>query len=158
MPGPLEITPSMPEVEQLILIATGAHLRAELFDRPIAYRLREAMEGWLDRARQSEELSEDASGRQVIVCTDVWWINNDELRRRPTISIGGPGTNALTAYLGDKAPSAFVVDDEMMIQLDVDFVDLWGCIWGQSPPHTAAAVDVFIERYLDGFMRAAIEA
>jgi len=46
----------------------------------------------------------------VLVCSDVWYLNNDPLRSRPTISIGGPGVNALSAYLADKLPSAFAIE------------------------------------------------
>jgi len=74
------------------------------------------------------------------------------------VSIGAPGVNALSAYLGDKLPSAFVVDDHFMVQMDLDLNDLVACCWGVSTVATAHAVEAFIERYLDAFMDAAARA
>ena len=62
-------------VDQMILIVVGAHLKAEMTDRPLAYRLRERMLLWLD---------EDSNGSpcEIVVCTDLWYLNADELRSR----------------------------------------------------------------------------
>lgn len=139
------------QTDQLILIVTGAHLRAEAIDRPIAYHLRHQIAGWLARHDQPE--SPDRP--RVLVCSDVWYLNNDPLRSRPTISIGGPGVNALAAYLRDKLPSAFTVEDVLMVQADLDFVEVLASCWGVDAGATAAAVDAFVERYLDAFMDAA---
>ena len=100
-------------------------------------------------------LPETPSNPRVLVCTDVWYLNNDPLRSRPTVSIGGPGVNALSAYLGDKLPSAFAVEDVLLVQADPEFTDAIACCWGRDTRATAAAVDAFTERYLDAFMDAA---
>ena len=137
--------------DRLILIVTGAHLRAEACDRPLAYGLRQRIADWL----KAHALPDDPANPRVLVCTDVWYLNNDPLRSRPTVSIGGPGVNALSAYLGDKLPSAFAVEDVLLVQADPEFHDPIACCWGRDQPSTAAAVDAFADRYLDAFMEAA---
>jgi hypothetical protein len=139
------------EIDRLILIVTGAHLHAEISDRPIAYGLRQRLLEWL-RGR-GDFYGGDAP--RVLVCSDLWYLNNDPLRSRPTISVGGPGNNALTAFLADKLPSAFAIEDQLVVQADLDFPDVLACCWGTDVTATAAAVDAFCERYLDAFMQAA---
>lgn len=142
------------ELERLVLIVVGAHIRAEVADRPLAYQLRDTMLRWMqDNLRPTES---ELTPIDIVVCSDVWWINNDGFRERPTVSIGGPGVNALSAYMGDKVPSAFVVDDSYMVQMDVELTDLWVCLWGMNHETTLTAVDTFVERYLDSFMRAVL--
>jgi len=139
------------DTDRLILIVTGAHLIAEAGDRPVAYGLRQRMLDWLAARGQPET----PGNTRVIVCSDLWYLNNDDLRARPTISVGGPAVNALSAYLGDKVPSAFAIEDVLVVQADLDFVDVVACCWGKDRAATAAAVEAFAERYLDDFMDAA---
>ncbi len=146
----LELARKELELDRLILIVVGSHLRAETGDRPIAYRLRERLLESMGAFVEKEEGEDDPV--DIVVCTDVWWLNNDGLRECPTISIGGPGVNALSAYFGDKLPSAFVVDDQMIVQMDVELTDEWVCIWGADHERTAQACDVFIERYLQRYL------
>jgi len=89
-----------------------------------------------------------------VVCSDIWFINNEDLHPQPTISIGGPGVNALSAYFVQKLDSAMVRDQEMIIQLDPEFVDLRVSVWGQNHDQTVQALDVFMRRYLPDFLRA----
>lgn len=136
------------DLQRTLLIVTGAHLEAELHDRPIAYRLRATIEEWLRKRGHGDS--------RVIVCSDVWYLNNDPLRRRPTLSIGGPGVNALSAFLGDKLASVFSIEDVLVVQADLDMVDLVACCWGRDPEATASAVDAFVDRYLGEFLGAAV--
>jgi len=133
---------------RLILIVVGAHLKAELADRPTADLLRQRLSAWLTK-------HEPDSNCTVALCTDLWYLNVDDLRAQPTISVGSPGVNALTAYLGDKIPSAFTIDNVLCVQLDLDMTDLIACCWGADAHTTLAAVDAFCDRYLDAFMRKA---
>ena len=137
--------------DQLILIVTGAHLRSEVGDRPLAYNLRDRMRKWL----REHDQPESPSAPRVLVCSDVWYLNNDPLRSRPTVSVGGPGVNALSAFLGDKVPSAFAIENVLVVQCDPEFAEAIACCWGRDTRSTAAAVDAFVERYLDSFMEAA---
>ncbi|TVQ61035.1 MAG: hypothetical protein EA379_07060 [Phycisphaerales bacterium] len=136
-----------------LLIVTGSVLDAERNDRPIAYALRERINAWT-RERLS---SGDAAPFEVIVCSDLWWLNNEELALCPTISVGAPESNALSAYLGDKLPSAYTIENSLMVQADLDFRDLLVCCWGRTPAATNAAVQAFEDRYLEHFMLAASE-
>lgn len=153
--------------DPLFLIVTGAHLRAERRDRPLAYRLRDRVEAEL-HARAAHGVigngaaniaANGAAGHtptfEVLVCSDIWWLNNEHLALCPTIAIGDPETNALTAYLGDKIPSVFAVDGALVVQADLTFHDLLAACWGADEHTTAAAVDAFIERYLADFLEAA---
>lgn len=137
------------DVDSLILIVVGAHPRAELLDRPIAYGLRERIAAWLNK-RFGEH-----SPLMPLVVTDVWYLNDTSLKSCPTICIGGPGANALSAYLGDKVPSAFCIDEQLMVQLDLEFDDLIACCWGVNTRTNGAAVQAFEQRYMDQFLDAA---
>ncbi len=130
-----------------VLIVTGAHLRAEVHDRPVAYRLADAFRGRIPRP-------EAAPPPEIIVCSDLWYLNNDDLRRNPTVSVGAPGVNALTASLAARLPSASVVENEYIVQLDPDFLDPIALVWGVSPRATSVAAGVFIERYLARFIES----
>lgn len=139
---------------------TGAHLKAEAADRPIAYRLRERMVRWLAEHGSEVQGGDKSPGAPVVVvvCSDLWYLNQDALRERPTVSVGGPSVNALSAYLGTRLPSALAVEGVMLVQADLEFVDAVACCWGVDGAATLSAVDAFVERYLDAFMRAAIAA
>ncbi len=138
------------EIANLLLIVVGAHLRAEVADRPLAYQLCDSVDNWLEK---------QAGGLNVlvtpIVCSDVWYVNQESLQGRPTISIGGPGVNALSAYYANKLKSALVHDNHKVIQLDPEFVDLRASIWGMDHKLTVEALDLFVDRYLDDYLRAA---
>jgi hypothetical protein len=151
----LELAPRELDLDRLLLIVVGSHLRAETADRPIAYKLRERTVKMMSTLVEKAEDEQDPV--DIVVCTDVWWLNNDGLRECPTISIGGPGVNALSAYLGDKLPSAFVVDDQMIVQMDVELSTEWVCIWGVDHERTVAVCDIFADRYLERFLRTVLE-
>ncbi len=139
------------DLDRLVLIVTGAHLRAESGDRPIAYRLREAMLDWRDRSNPAEPAFD------VLVCSDVWYLNNEELHPLPAVSVGGPGVNALTANLGDKIPAAFVIENDLIVQVDLDFADLRAVIWGMDHAATIRAADAFVEKYLEPWLAEVAE-
>ena len=120
----------------LILIVTGSRLDAERHDRPIAYALAERIAQWT-RERLS---SGEGAPFEIVVCSDLWWLNNEELALCPTISVGDPESNALSAFLGDKLPSAYAIENTLLVQADLDFRDLLACCWGRSPAGTNAAV------------------
>lgn len=151
---PRSPAPSPIDVDALLLIVVGAHPRAELNDRPTAYRLRQTIDQWLER-RYGDDTGGGARPIMPLVVTDVWYLNDASMRKCPAISIGGPGVNAFSAFLGDKLPSAFVVDDTLMVQMDLDLTDAIACCWGVDAPATLAAVDAFTARYLDAFLDAA---
>jgi hypothetical protein len=137
--------------ESLLLLVVGSSLRAEEEDRPIAYALAEQVRS---RLSQTDE-DPSAAPARPLVCSDIWYLNDDTLAGLPVISIGGPGDNALTAYLGDKIPAAMAIDDALLVQADLSFERLQACCWGSCARGTEAAADAFAERYLDPFLDAA---
>lgn len=138
------------DTDRVIPIVVGATLEGEAFDRPVAQRLA----GVINRA-MGEDIDQSSAG-PALVCTDLWYLNDDQLRARPTVSVGRPDRNALSAYLGDKTPSAFVVDDVLMVQADPEMSEAVVCCWGVDARATGWAVDAFIEKYLDAFVAAAL--
>lgn len=154
---PFAQLPQPADVSKLVLIVSGSTLEAELLDRPTAYALRQAMIVWLVEHAMVADAREASS--RVLVCSDIWYMNQEELRTCPTVAIGGPGSNALTAYLGDKLPSAYVVDDQMIVQMDPELGggldDVVASCWGNSAQATAAAVGVFQEKLMHDFLEAA---
>lgn len=138
-----------PRIENMIVIVVGAHLRAELNDRAAAHALHDVM--------CAHPLINEANV-QIAVCTDVWYLNNEPLRARPTISIGSPDVNALAAFLADRLPAAFTVDDVMTVQMDLEFVDPVASCWGVSHAETAAATELFTTRYLTDFIKRAVQS
>lgn len=150
-PSPEHALPPQEDAARLVLIVTGAHLRAEVADRPLAYKLRTRIEDW---AQQHSGVLDQPIA--AVVCSDVWYLNQQDLQRHPTISLGGPGVNALSAYYFKKLTAAYVREDEMIVQLDPEYVDLRVCVWGRDHERTAAALAVFTQRFLDGYLRAVV--
>lgn len=136
-------------LDSLLLIVVGTHLRAEEADRPLAYRLLRRIERWLDRHADVLE-----GTIQPIVCSDVWYLNNEDLQQRPTISIGGPGVNALSAFFAQHLPEDADSERQVLIQIDPDFTDLRVCIWGTDHRLTVKGMELFFRQYLDNYLRA----
>lgn len=156
-----------------VLIVVGSHLRAEQGDRPLAYALKRRILGW--RRRHADQLSVPLT---PIVCTDLWYLNHEHLQRRPTVCIGGPGVNAYAALsiqqvegasdaedanqpepeLPGEAPTPPIPPGEpkVTIMIDPDFTHLRVGIWGTNHELTAKGVELFCERYLDGYLRACV--
>ena len=143
----LAATEALPDTAVLLPIVVGARLEAELVDRPLAYRLADAI-----RLRQS---SDDDEALVPLVCTDLWYLNDADLQARPTVTIGEPDVNAATAFLARRLPTAFVIEGSLRIQLDLELLDLRACLWGKDARATASCHDLFVERYLEDFVRAA---
>ncbi len=134
--------------DQLLVVVVGAHLQAELADRPLGYRLRDSILRWQAGHPEARPL-------QPILCTDLWYLNAEDLMLRPTISVGAPELNAVSAFFANRLPTALVIDDSLQVQLDPEFVTLRACVWGVNAEATATSVDLFKKRYLDSFLRSA---
>src|SRR4051794_34626405 len=72
-----------------LLIVTGSTLRAEELDRPLAYYLKQRIE------QPTAATAPNPGPFRVRVVADFRWIHEKKLQALPTISIGGPGVNAL---------------------------------------------------------------
>jgi len=137
--------------DHMVFIVVGAHLRAEMADRPLGYELLEKVNQW---AEDHDELL--AEPIEPVVVSDLWYLNDETLQKRPTISVGGPGVNALSAFFAQQLPeSASDGEQQVIIQIDPDFTDLRVCIWGTDHALTAQGVELFSRQYLDSFLRAA---
>ncbi len=133
----------------LLLIVVGAHLRAEAADRPLAYRLREEVMRWVRKHEGSL-----ATPIYPVVCTDIWYLNHSVLHARPTVSIGGPGVNALSAHFARSIAGREESDAQVVIQIDPEFTDLRVSIWGTDHELTEKGLAVFLNDYLEGFLKA----
>ena len=120
-------------------------MRAEVEDRPTAAALREALEARLP----------DGFPLAPVVVTDLWYLNTEPLRSQPTVSIGRPEVNALSAFLADKLPSVLAVEDRYVVLLDPELVDPVACCWGVDASATAEAVAAFAEKWAGVFLEAA---
>lgn len=143
------------DTDRLICIVVGVQLRAELGDRPLAYRVEREL-----RARLDAVLGKPPEGERPrlspVVLSDVYYLNSDELQTRPAISIGGPGMNALSASLVDQLPTAVAVEDTLVIQMDLDMDDVRCAVWGMDHLDTVRAVDLFVSKYLDAFVAGVV--
>lgn len=140
--------PDPTDPAQTLPIVVGAHLVAEVEDRPIAGAMRDALAARLP----------DGFPLVPVVMTDLWYLNTDPLRSQPTVSIGRPEVNALAAYLADKLPSVLAVDDRLIVQLDPELTDPAASCWGVDATATAEAVHAFVERWAGAFIKAAARA
>jgi len=147
----------MPDIDpdRLICIVVGVQLRAELGDRPLAYRIEQEV-----RTRLEAALGKPAEGEPPrlapVVMSDVLYLNNDELQARPAVSVGGPAMNAVSAMLVDKLPTAVAVEDTLVIQMDLDMEDARCAVWGMNHLDTVRAVELFISKYLDPFITGVV--
>ncbi|MBN1344664.1 MAG: hypothetical protein JXQ73_18375 [Phycisphaerae bacterium] len=130
-------------VERTVFVVTGATLRAETMDRPLAYRIKQIV----------DERLADLEGWQCVVISDIWYLNNDSFTGLPTISVGGPGVNALSSYLFERLPTMLAIDNVLMIQMDPTMKDVRCAVWGMDHETTVEAVETFIEKgHLDRFL------
>ncbi len=133
---------------RLLLIVTGSTLRAEDVDRPLAYYLKQQIEQTFNEGGDAS-ISEPF---QIHVVADFRWIHDEPLQTLPTISIGGPGVNALAHRWLEDIPVSLAVDGRYYIQMDPDFDEPRVSIWGMDNATTQIAISVFIERFLPRFL------
>src|SRR5690242_9531245 len=132
---------------KMLLIVTGSTLRAEDVDRPLAYYLKQRIDQW-----PGEEGQPQRGPFRVRVVADFRWIHDEPLQTLPTISIGGPGVNALAHRWLEEVPVSLAVDEQYYIQMDPDLDEPRASIWGMDNATTQIAVSVFIERFLPRFL------
>jgi hypothetical protein len=146
------------ELDRLIWIVTGVQLNAELGDRPLAYRIEQEI-----RRLLQEFLGETPEGElpplSPVVVSDVYYLNNEPAQGRPTISIGGPGVNAVAAQWVNELPTAVAIENTLVVQMDLEMVDARVAVWGMDHLETVRAVDLFIARgYLNTFVKGVVDA
>lgn len=135
---------------RVLLIVTGSTLRAEEMDRPLAYYLRQRIEQSLaDAIAAGREGLEDYVVRIV---ADFRWIHDDPLQDLPTISLGGPGVNALAHRWLEDLPVSLAFGERYFIQMDPDLAEPRASVWGMDNATTQIAVAVFLDRFLPRFL------
>ncbi len=145
------------DIERLVWIVTGVQLTAELGDRPLAYRIEQEFRRLLS-LRFGELPKDQPPPLAPAVISDVYYLNSDELQARPTISVGGPGVNALSAMLVNELPTVVAVENQLVIQMDLDLDDLRCAVWGMDHLNTVQAVELFISKgYLETFIQGLID-
>lgn len=136
-----------------VLIIVGSHPDAEIHHRPLAYALREKIVAWA--AEHHDKLTVRIEPK---VLTDLWYISHWDLLKQPTIAIGSPRENALSAFFAsgrpEMEPDTGKDDADGTIRIDPEFVVLRVALHGKDHAATAKTVQVFIEHYLCMFMRA----
>lgn len=133
---------------RLLLVVVGSTLRAEELDRPLGYFLRQQIE-------EAWATGDDRGPLRVLVIADFRWLHEDVLHVLPTISVGGPGVNALAQQWLEEVPLSLAVEDQYYIQMDPDLDEPRASIWGMDNGTTQIAVSVFVERFLPRFLEHA---
>jgi hypothetical protein len=137
------------DVDKLILIVTGSTVRAEDKDRPLANRL----------ARAIRRRLPPGSAWKVVVISDLYYLNNDDLHDCPMISVGGPGVNHCSQVLYRELPAVLAVEHVLLIQMDVGLEDLRICLWGMDHDTTVEALQTFVRKgYLDRYLAGVLAA
>jgi hypothetical protein len=135
---------------RLLLIVTGSTLRAEELDRPLGYYLKQRIEQSLQAAvADGREGLEDYIVR---VIADFRWIHDELLQSLPTISLGGPGVNALAGRWLEAVPVSLAYGERYFIQMDPEMVEIRASVWGMDNTATQIAVSVFLDRFLPQFL------
>jgi len=135
---------------RLLLIVTGSTLRAEEMDRPLGYYLKQRVEQALNTAVANGR--RDLEDYAVRVIADFRWIHDEPLQSLPTISLGGPGVNALAHRWLEEVPVSMAFSERYFIQMDPDLADVRASIWGMDNATTQIAVSVFVDRFLPRFL------
>jgi hypothetical protein len=133
-----------------LLIVTGSTLRAEEMDRPLGYYLKQRIEDALAQAVTTGR--RDLDDYQVRVVADFRWIHDEPLQSLPTISLGGPGVNALSHRWLEEVPVSLAFSERYFIQMDPDLAEPRASIWGMDNASTQIAVSVFADRFLPRFL------
>lgn len=144
------------DTDRLIWIVTGVQLKAELGDRPLAYRIeaeaRRLLADLLGKAPEGELPRLSAA-----VISDVYYLNNTEIQDRPVIAVGGPGVNMLAGKFVEDLPTAVAIENQLVIQMDVEMNDRRCAVWGMDHLTTVQAVELFIVKgYLETFITAVV--
>ncbi|MGH7582926.1 MAG: hypothetical protein ACREL5_06865 [Gemmatimonadales bacterium] len=125
----------------VVVISAGIGMTAG--DRYSAFALKEAVDG----------RGAGHPYRRAVIVSDLAWLDTPMLHDTPTISVGGPGVNAVAGRFGDELPTVWSDQDRAVIQAAFEAAPQRAALWGADAAATAAAVDAFIARgWLDEFL------
>ena len=129
------------DTDETVLIVTGSDIPAEMNDRPTAYKLKAE----IDRRGRGVPF------RTAVVVSDRWYADNRIFHLCPTIAVGGPGVNAVSAALAEDLPMIAQREERAFVQGSWDGETKRASLWGADRAATALAVEMFVH---DGFMSA----
>lgn len=124
------------DTDETIVLVTGSGIAAEERDRPIAYALKQE----IDRRGMAQAY------RRAVVVGDQWYLQHRIFHLNPTIAIGGPGANAVSAELTGVLPTLFVEQERAFVHAELDGEVKRVVCWGMDAAATAAAVELFVQR------------
>jgi hypothetical protein len=129
--------------EETVVIAIASDLEPGHPDRHSAARLKEEVDargrGW--------------PYRRAVIVDDESWFDTELFLAAPTIAIGGPGANGVSARLAGELPTVWTDGDRVVIQVDLADGRRRASLWGSDRHATTEAVEAFIARgWLDEFL------
>ena len=131
------------DTEETVVIVTGSSLTAEEHDRPTAYQLK-------------AEIDRRGTGypyRRAVVVADLWYLQNRVFHLNPTVTVGGPGANAVARQFAGVLPTIYSRDERLFVQADFDGERKRVSLWGADAAATREAVERFIARgHLDDLL------
>jgi hypothetical protein len=132
------------DTDETVIIVTGSDIRAEERDRPTAYRLKAE----IDRRSDGQPF------RRAVVVGDAWYLDHRVFHLNPTIAVGGPGVNGLSAELSQQVPVVWTQDQRSFVQVDFENPAKRAALWGLDAEATMLAVETFVSRgFLDDLLR-----
>ena len=145
------------DIDRLIWVITGVQLRAELGDRPLAYRIEQEIRDILARALGPAAAGEPPRLVPAVI-SDVYYLNSEPAQTRPLVSVGGPAMNAVSASLVGELPTAVAIEDVLVVQMDLEMKDPRCAVWGMNHLDTVRAVELFVSKgYLETFVQGVIK-
>jgi hypothetical protein len=131
------------DATETVAVVVAASLDAEAPDRLVALGLQ-------------REIGRRGAGhpyRRAVLLSDQAWFETPLFHTAPTIAVGGPGVNGVSARFGQELPTVWTADDRSLIQAEFRETVLRVTLWGMDAAATAAAVDAFVSRgWLDEFL------
>jgi hypothetical protein len=132
------------DLNQTVIIVVGSSVPQEVADRPLAYRLKDAI----------DKFGAGAEWKNAIVVSDMAYESDAVIQGCPAISIGGIAANILSARLVNVLPTALTAQKKSFVQLDITYRDRRVLLWGTDPAATEAAVDLFMNKgYLEKYLK-----
>ena len=122
---------------RLILIVTGSTLRAEELDRPLAYYLKQQVEGQLARAGPTAATRRRPRSWSWPTSAGSTTSRSSPCRRSPSAA---PASTPWPTPGSRSSPSRFAVDEQYCIQMDPDLDEPRASIWGMDNATTQIAV------------------
>jgi hypothetical protein len=135
-----------PDRHETVLLVVGADILPQLHEGPLAQRLAQ----FIAAAGQGREF------RFAVQVTDTSLERNPEFATCPTISLGGPATNAFTRRLVSALPAVETGEEGVSACHALDKKDRRLALFGESAEDTRRAVEWSLgSGLLDRFLRAA---